>query len=264
MKLTPENYYSQEANEAYMSVSQYKDFMKCEAAALAKIKGKYQDIKHEALILGSYVHAAIEGEEAFEEFRKNTPELYTAKKELKAPYKMANNMIDCILSDELCTAVLTGEKEVILTADLFGISWKAKIDVLSREFGRLTDLKTVKGIREKYWNGHKYVSFVQAYQYDVQMAVYAEIERLSGDENHEYLEPIIVAVSKEEVPDKEIIWFDTELITEKLAEVGNNIPRIASVKAGEVEPTSCGKCNYCKAHKRLDSMTHYLDLLEGI
>ncbi|MEK4263643.1 PD-(D/E)XK nuclease-like domain-containing protein [Paenibacillus sp. FSL L8-0499] len=264
MELTSENYYSQEANKEFMSVSQYKDFIKCESTAMAKLSGKYSDMKHEALLIGSYVHAAIEGEDAFESFKKDNPEIYTAKKELKACFKAADNMIDSILSDDLCQTVLVGDKEVILTADMFGTMWKAKIDVLSRENGRITDLKTVKGIREKYWNGNKYVSFIQMYQYDVQMAVYAEIERLSGEMKFEYLEPTILAVSKEEVPDKEIIWFDEPLIHEKLKEVELNMPRILDVKFGNVTPSECGRCNYCKSKKRLASMTHYLDLLEVI
>ena len=39
MKLTNQNYYSQEANKTYMSVSQLKSFMKCEAAAMAELRG---------------------------------------------------------------------------------------------------------------------------------------------------------------------------------------------------------------------------------
>ncbi|WP_068505898.1 PD-(D/E)XK nuclease-like domain-containing protein [Paenibacillus kribbensis] len=264
MELTPENYYSNEANKEYMSVSQYKDFMKCEAAALAKLDGTYKDIKREALLVGSYVHSALESEEAYDAFRRDNPEIYTAKKELKAPFRTANNMIESILQDDLCNTVLEGEKEVILTADIFGTMWKAKIDVLSRENGRFTDIKTVKGIREKYWNGSKYVSFIQAYQYDVQMAMYAEIERVSGDLSFEYLEPTLLAVSKEEVPDKEIIWFDEALIHEKLSEIEHNMPHVLNVKFGNVPATGCGKCNYCKSKKKLSSMTHYLDLLEGL
>lgn len=44
MVLTAENYYSQEANEEYMSVSQFKDFcgtygkMPCEFTAMEKLK----------------------------------------------------------------------------------------------------------------------------------------------------------------------------------------------------------------------------------
>ena len=40
MKLTHENYYSPEANQAYMSVSQFKAFDRCEAAALAELRGE--------------------------------------------------------------------------------------------------------------------------------------------------------------------------------------------------------------------------------
>ena len=39
MKLNKNNYYSQEANKYYMSYSQFKDFLKCPAYAMAKIKG---------------------------------------------------------------------------------------------------------------------------------------------------------------------------------------------------------------------------------
>ena len=35
LKLTEENYYSNEADWQYMSVSQYKKFLECEAAAVA-------------------------------------------------------------------------------------------------------------------------------------------------------------------------------------------------------------------------------------
>lgn len=42
MILTEKNYYSLEAGEQYFSVSQYKDFMKCEAMAMAKLHGEYE------------------------------------------------------------------------------------------------------------------------------------------------------------------------------------------------------------------------------
>jgi hypothetical protein len=39
MKITNENYFSIEANKEYLSVSQYKSFLSCEARTLANIKG---------------------------------------------------------------------------------------------------------------------------------------------------------------------------------------------------------------------------------
>ena len=55
MKLTADNYFSQEAQMEYMSASQFKAFDKCEAAALAEIKGEYIREKTTALMVGSYV-----------------------------------------------------------------------------------------------------------------------------------------------------------------------------------------------------------------
>ncbi|WP_313264456.1 PD-(D/E)XK nuclease-like domain-containing protein, partial [Enterococcus sp.] len=42
IKLNDDNYYDNEADWQYMSVSQYKNFLKCPAAALAKLKGDWQ------------------------------------------------------------------------------------------------------------------------------------------------------------------------------------------------------------------------------
>ena len=51
MQLTSENYYSQEANREYMSVSGYKDFagtygkLPCEFYAMEKLNGNWEDEK---------------------------------------------------------------------------------------------------------------------------------------------------------------------------------------------------------------------------
>ena len=61
MKLTNENYFSKEADMEYMSVSQFKAFEQCEAAALASVKGEWERPKTTALLVGSYVDAHFEG-----------------------------------------------------------------------------------------------------------------------------------------------------------------------------------------------------------
>ncbi len=59
--LSDENYYSTEADLAYMSVSQYKKFLECEAAALAKLKGEWTpESDPKALLVGNYVHSYFE------------------------------------------------------------------------------------------------------------------------------------------------------------------------------------------------------------
>ena len=61
MKLTDDNYYGQAASEQYFSVSQYKDFMRCEAAALARIRGEYNPPPTRPMLVGSFVDSYFEG-----------------------------------------------------------------------------------------------------------------------------------------------------------------------------------------------------------
>ena len=48
--LTNDNYFSKEANERYLSSTSFKDFLKCENEALAKVKGELVEEKSDALL----------------------------------------------------------------------------------------------------------------------------------------------------------------------------------------------------------------------
>ena len=50
--VTPENYYDPEIQMAYMGATQYKAFQKCEAAALAELRGEYAQKSTQALLVG--------------------------------------------------------------------------------------------------------------------------------------------------------------------------------------------------------------------
>ena len=89
--LTAENYFSAEASMKYMGSSQFKSFLKCEAAALAELRGEYERPVTDALLIGSYVDAHFEG--TLDIFKAKHPEIFTQKGELKAQYKHAEYMI---------------------------------------------------------------------------------------------------------------------------------------------------------------------------
>lgn len=259
MELNSQNYHSTEANRRYMSHSQYQDFLSCEAMAMAKLFDGWKEPENTDLLVGSYVHAAIEGK--LDEFKIKHPELFTKKGELYAQYKHADKMIEALKSDEFIQFVLTGEKEVIITADMFGVTWKAKLDTYNPGAGRIVDIKTTRSIRDKYWHkDYGYVSFVEAFGYITQIAIYAEIERLSSGRDG-WLETLIVAISKEDPPDKEIILIDEDRIRIELEEVERNMERIIQVKQGKVEPERCEKCRYCRETKKVKKIVHYLDLI---
>lgn len=262
MILTKENYHSIEADRHYMSNSQYKNFLECEAKAMAKLDG-WKEPESDALLLGSYVHAYFEGPEALEDFKATTKGLFVTKGDRKgeilAKFQFADAMIETLKNDALCQFVMRGEKEVILSAEFAGVPWKIKIDHYNPDSNRFADIKTTADIRKEIWDPQNgYVTFVEAYGYVTQMALYAEIERIATGRDG-WIEPIIVAVSKQDPPDKEVIGFKAYDIEVALEEVKRNMPRILEVKAG-AEPNRCEKCRYCRETKQLSKFTYYADI----
>lgn len=268
LKLNNENYHSQEANRDYMSVSQYKSFLECEAETMAEINGEWVRPSSEALLVGSYVHAWNEG--TIEQFKETHPEMFSSKGptkgQLKANFLFANQMIATLENDPFCMYVLEGQKEVIMTAEMFGATWKIMMDSYQPEGKRrrITDLKTTKSITDLVWSPLVWekVSFLEAYAYPLQLAVYNKVEQMVTGSS-DYAEPLIVAISKETPPDKAIISLDdSQRIKAELHEVSLNMPRIIAVKSGLEKPNRCERCAYCRSTKKIDKVIYYRDLMK--
>ena len=259
--LTEQNYYSNDANQQFMSVSQYKNFIECEAAALAELNGEYLRIDEDVLVAGSYLHAWNEG--VLDSFKTQYSDtIYNKKGEPYAAFKKVDEMISVLENDVYCMDMLQGDKEVIIIGEFAGALWKGKIDVLNTERGYFTDLKSTRSIIELRWSEkwRQRVSFIEEYDYMIQAAVYAEIERQSAGRDH-WLNPVIVAVSKEDPPDKAIISLtDINRLSIELEKIEDSMPRILAVKNGFEQPRRCGACRYCRSTKQVDRIINYMEL----
>lgn len=262
MILTSENYFSKEANKKYMSVSRFKNYyMQCEAMAKAMDDGTYVLEKSDSLLQGSYIDAWNNGE--LDKFKEEHPEMISSRGEtkgqLKAEYKKINNCIETLSNDPLCMEYLSGQKQVIFTANLFDIDWKVCLDNYKPEKGRFTDLKCMQNF-DWIWDSRKgkKVSFVESWGYDIQMAIYRKIVSIATGE---YLNPFIVAVTKQDVPDKAIVRFDSTELNDRLNDVEYYIEKIVMINEGIIEPDRCEKCEYCRSTKVLtekDIKHHYM------
>lgn len=238
MKLTNDNYYSQEANLEYMSVSQYKAFCKCEAAAMAEINGKWHRPDTTALLVGSYVDSYFEG--TLPSFLEQHPEMFKRDGTLKADFQIAEIIIERVNRDSLFMYFMSGEKQVIKTGELFGAPWKIKMD--SYHPGKMiVDLKVMRSMDRIMGK-----SFVEHWGYDLQLMVYKAIE------GHN-LETFIAAATKQTPVDINIIHIPNWRTDELREEVRKRMPRILSVKSGQSEPKRCEVCEYCRATKKLQS-----------
>lgn len=267
MQLTPDNYYSTEANLAYYSVSQIKQFLDCPARAMAELRGEYEREKTTSLLVGGYVDAYFACEMG--RFVDENPEIFTKQGELKADYKQANGIIECMKRDTLASLLTQGEKQQIFTGKIDGFPFKVKTDFLITdgallqriakqfpdmselvfEYGAIIDLKIMKDFDDLYREEEGRLNWVEYWRYDLQMAVYQEIVR----QQIGYKLPCyILAFTKEKpYPDRALVHVPDQLMAIDLDILRSKLPEIAAIKSGKVEPERCGRCDYCKATKKL-------------
>ena len=247
MNLTQKSYYSAEANKNFMSVSQYKDFCKCEAMALAKTKGEYKQPESRALLLGSLFDELLTGtSKSLEEFvEENKQELFKKNGEPYADVAQAFETAEKVKQQPLMMKHLSGVKQKIMTGDIAGVPFKIKMDSYKKnEF--ITDLKYMSSLRSP----NLFESIVKYWRYDIQGAVYQEIVRQNtGNRLPFYLD----MATKETIPHLDIAEVKQYDLDEKLDEVKKKAPRFQAIKNGEIEPERCEEydCPYCTATRIL-------------
>lgn len=255
ISLTNENYHTTKANSDYWSVSLFKAFDKCEAAGLAMSQGEYQRDKSTALLVGSYVDAYFTGDKgALGRFAIEHPEIFKKDGSLKADYVKAEELIQVVKQQPLMMDYLKGENQVIMSAELFDVPWKIKIDVHGGN--RIVDLKVVKDFEPMYKEGFGRVSWIEYWGYDIQGAIYQKIEQIHSGRT-EPLPFYIVAATKEKVPDMAVIQIPQYALDAALKVVENKMDGFDLVKHGEIKPHRCEKCDYCKKTKRLTEPSVY-------
>lgn len=250
--LNESNYFSVEAMRKYWSVSQFKSFDRCEAAALAEINGEYKREPSTALLIGSMIDSFFTGD--YEGFIIDHPELFTKKNELKADYRHALEVVKRIERDPLMMEFLIGEYQQIRTGRLFGVDWKIKIDVLHSD--KIVDLKIVKDFNDVYDPGYGWRSWVEYWRYDIQGAIYQRIEQIASGRD-EPLPFYLAVATKEKTPDIGILEIPQHILDAALGLVEAKIDRFDLIKSGEVEPIRCGRCDYCKSTKKLTAPEVY-------
>lgn len=263
-KLTQENYYQ---DKEYLSYSRMKRFLKCPAHALAVESGAWTESRDETpLLLGNYVHSYFESQEAHEAFLKENGDKLISKAgktkgQLKKEFLIGDSMIASLKDDPSFNRLYHGsstenvEKEMIVYGEIEGVPFKGKLDSVNLTQGYFADLKTMKSIYDMEWNAElrrkvpTAVNNILGFGYHSQLAIYRDLlKQMTGDE----FRPIIVAVSKEEVPDKEVIRIDEEWLEEGLEEVKETIKEVWDVVQHKAEPIACGHCDYCRSQKKLN------------
>ena len=244
MQLNENNYFSPEADQTYFSASQIKSFKKCESATMAQLRGDYVRPMSQALLQGQFVDEALTGDYA--NWCLSHPEISKRDGNLKAEFMLCQDMVTRAKRDPLFMEFLDGEHQVILTAELFGVPFKAKFDVLGPD--KIVDLKTVKDLKSQYKPGQGRVDFATVWDWPLQMAIYQQIYK----ENEGILLPCYLAVITKETPaDIRLVKIEQERMDAEIAWLKNVLPRYEAIKDGAIDPERCEDCAWCRQSRVL-------------
>ena len=234
--LTNYNYF---LDNEYMSVSAYKKFNRCEFDGLSAFSEPT-----DAMLIGSYVDSYIEG--TLEKFKEEHPQIFSSrgatKGELKADYKMADEICEFITNDEVFSQFMSGEKQTIMVGKINSVPFKIKMDSYSPGIA-INDLKVMAKVTN---NQGEFYDFITPWGYDIQLACYQEIVRQNTGEQ---LPCFICAVTKESPINSVIVNIPQYVLDKALVNVEMNIQHYYDVKQMKVEPVGCGKCKSCIASR---------------
>ena len=271
MKLTNGNYYGAKANREFMSVSQFKDFLKCESMAMAKLKGEYEQPKSSALLLGSFVDEMLTGtkksqikfviENCSDIFQKSSKLNKYSDEELAELFKdywwnifnedykpyaeivQALDTIEKIKKQPLMMQHFNSKHQVIMTGEIAGVPFKIKMDNYKPgEF--ISDGKYMSSLRSP----NLFEPMVKYWGYDIQGAVYQEVVYQNTGKRLPFYLDIATKEKPAHLDVAEINQYDLD---EALEKVKVFAPRYQAIKNGEIEPERCDEydCNYCTETK---------------
>jgi len=260
MQLNSSNYYSIEAGQEYWSASQVKAFLRCEASALAEIRGEYVPKDTTALLIGGFIDAYVEGLQSFAAFNEAHPEIFKKDGTLKAEFYRAKAMIDRMEHSPVFMDYLSGEKQTIWTGEIFGLPFKAKLDVY--EPGqRIVDLKTVKDLNPVYVEGEGRLAYYDAWNWPLQLAIYQELVRQNTGDR---LPTFLAVVTKEDPPTLDLVEIPQWKLNAEMDYLEQILPRLDAIKAGIIEPDRCEKCAWCRATKEITGPRTIERIDEGV
>lgn len=267
MKLTNKNYYGAKANQEFMSVSQFKNFKKCEAMALAELKGEYERPKSKALLLGSFVDEMLTGtkesqtqfiiENRSEIFQKSSKlskctdeelavllndyslQLLSADNKPYAEIVQALETIEKIKKQPLMMQHFNSKHQTIMTGEIAGVPFKIKMD--NYKPGEIiADGKYMASLRSP----NLFEPMVKYWGYDIQGAVYQEIVYQNTGKRLPFYLNIATKEKPAHLAVAEIKQYDLD---EALENVIKNAPRYQAIKNREIEPERCEdyNCDYC-------------------
>lgn len=281
VQINKENYYN---FKSMLSASTLKAYEACEFSAEAEREGYYQRTVSTALLVGSYIDAALDSEEELHKFLSAHPEIVNSRTgELKADFRKAEEIVGRCLEDDLFASLTISSPadghQYIVLGDLgvdddgVPMRCKGKLDFLIKpdylreiakrfaewrdffEFaadcgGLIVDLKSAANTEEAWDDDvRERVPWLQSWHYDRQLAIYQELYR---QQTGLRLPVLVIVCTKEPATSLLALSIDQGTLDEALAEAMALAPAVWDAMHNPDHVLKrCGKCPWCRSQRRL-------------
>jgi hypothetical protein len=151
----------------------------------------------------------------------------------------------------------SGQAEVIRTAELFGVQWRAQMDLVlptdDDDGDFIVDLKTTQDFAMAWSDRHGCrVPWYEQYPYWGQLALYTAIHKsVTGRD----AVGLLIGVTKQTPPDWTVVRMaNFARIQAELESVRENLPFVMAMKEGRAVVKGCGKnsCDWCRGHRSFE------------
>lgn len=238
--LTAENYHSPEARARWLSSSDIKKAMRCEASWIGD---EPEDEAKPAFVFGHLFEALVCRD------YYNNPAVYSSrgptKGQLKAEYSAAVDMARAVRRSPFLSGIIDrSKKQVVMTGNICGLPIRMMCDLLDTD-GSIWDIKSAKSFLPEYDSDMCLRLDWWAYwHYPVQMWIYREIARQNG-----IAAPHVglISAAKDNL-DVQAIEFGHETMEAAEADAKFTLDSITAILRGE-EPHMCGACKWCTSQK---------------
>ena len=240
--LTADNYYSDAANQIYMSNSLFKGIygspthpIACPDAAINGPK-----LESEALLIGGYMDSYFEGQASFNVFKKDHEAQLMMKsgKDYLKFVKDADAAIEKVKKSQIfMDYAAKGDHQTIMVGTIAGQVFKIKMDAYHPN-DKIVDVKYIKSADLVYNDVRKEkITFIEDYGYDIQGAIYQEIVYQNTGKKLPFY---IAYITKEQEPDFDIVEIPQKMLDAALEYVKMKltVTPYANIKAA---PASCGR-----------------------
>ena len=246
-------YYSPE-NDFLMSFSQMKVWLECPARARAQFQDHtYTPELSSALAIGSLVDAMLLEPWNVEATEIKYAEFFRSAKNLPtADRKLCDKLVEACQANWFASKLIDkGEKQVeLISFEVGGMKWKARLDLLIRDMGMLIDLKTSADLFGEEWSDEfGKTNFIGKYRYDMQLAVYREAIRQLDGLNVETCAILGLGKPKTNIPTVDVALFTIDPVTIENAfqDVKLKAEEVNFLRQSETAMLKrCEVCEYCR------------------